>query len=47
MLQEIKRRYKAMKTRQAKDWWTLTFCDPMSWAILSVVGDWKWITPWG
>ena len=46
MLQEIKRRYKAMKTRQAKDWWTLTFCDPVSWAILSVVGDWKWITPW-
>lgn len=36
-----------MKTRQAKDWWTLTFGDPMSWLILSLVGDWKWITPMG
>jgi len=36
-----------MKTRQAKDWWTVTFCDPVSWAILSIIGDWKWVTPWG
>lgn len=46
-MSEIKRRYKAMKTRQAKDWWTVTFGDPMSWAILSIIGDWKWITPSG
>ena len=47
MIHDIRRRYIAMKTRQAKDWWTLTFGDPMSWLILSMVGDWKWITPIG
>lgn len=46
-MNKIKNRYKAMKTRVAKDWWTVTFGDPMSWLILSVIGDWKWITPLG
>ena len=36
-----------MKSRVAKDWWTATFGDPMSWLILSLIGDWKWITPSG
>ena len=36
-----------MKTRQAKDWWTASFGDPMSWLFLSIIGDWKWITPNG
>ena len=36
-----------MKNRQAKDWWTITFGDPLSWIILGVIGDYKWITPIG
>ena len=36
-----------MKNRQAKDWWTITFGDPISWIILSVIGDYKWVTPIG
>lgn len=36
-----------MKNRQAKDWWTLTFGDPVSWIILGIIGDVKWITPIG
>ncbi len=47
MTSKIKQRYKAMKTRQAKDWWTVTFGDPVSWAVLAVIGDWQWITPLG
>ena len=46
-MNRIKNRYKAMKTRKAKDWWTVTFGDPVSWLILSLIGDWKWITPSG
>ena len=44
-MNKIKNRYKAMKTRLAKDWWTATFGDPASWLILSLIGDWEWITP--
>jgi len=36
-----------MKNRQAKDWWTITFGDPLSWIILGVIGDYKWVTPIG
>lgn len=42
-----KERYKLLKNRQAKDWWTATFGDPLSWLILSLIGDKKWITPTG
>lgn len=40
-------RYKAVKNRQAKDWWSITFGDPISWLILGFIGDIKWITPIG
>ena len=43
----FKARYKAMKNRQAKDWWSTTFGDPISWIILGFIGDIKWITPIG
>ena len=43
----FKDRYAAMKNRQAKDWWTITFGDPFSWIILGVIGDYKWVTPIG
>lgn len=46
-MNKIKNRYKAMKTRVAKDWWTATFGDPISWLILSLIADWKWVTPSG
>ena len=44
---KFKDRYAAMKNRQAKDWWTITFGDPLSWIILGVIGDYKWVTPIG
>ena len=44
---DFKTRYKAMKNRQAKDWWSITFGDPISWLILGLIGDVKWITPIG
>ena len=43
----IAARYRAMKTRQAKDWWTATFGDPASWMVLAIIGDWAWVTPNG
>ena len=43
----FKARYQAMKNRQANDWWTITFGDPISWIVLGVIGDIKWITPIG
>ena len=43
----FKDRYAAMKNRQGKDWWTITFGDPISWIILGVIGDQKWVTPTG
>ncbi len=43
----IAARYRAMKTRQAKAWWTATFGDPVSWAVLAIIGDWAWVTPNG
>ena len=43
----FKARYKAVKNRQAKDWWSITFGDPISWLILGFIGDIKWITPIG
>ena len=43
----FKDRYAAMKNRQAKDWWTITFGDPLSWIILGVIGAYKWVTPIG
>ena len=46
-MNKIIARYKAMKSRVAKDWWTATFGDPVSWLILSLIADWKWITPSG
>ena len=36
-----------MKNRQAKDWWSATFGDPISWTVLGLIGDIKWITPIG
>ena len=36
-----------MKNRQGNDWWTITFGDPISWIVLGVIGDVKWITPIG
>lgn len=44
---QIKERFKQLKNRQAKDWWTATFGDPVSWWVLSLIGDVKWITPTG
>ena len=44
---KLKARYNAMKNRQAKDWWTITFGDPISWIVLAVIGDVKWVTPIG
>ncbi len=43
----FKTRYQAMKNRQGNDWWTITFGDPISWIVLGVIGDMKWITPIG
>ena len=43
----FKARYKAVKNRQAKDWWSITFGDPISWLVLGLIGDIKWITPIG
>ena len=43
----FKARYKAVKNRQAKDWWSITFGDPISWLTLGLIGDIKWITPIG
>ena len=43
----FKARYQAMKNRQAKDWWSITFGDPISWIVLGVIGDAKWVTPIG
>ena len=39
----FKARYQAMKNRQGNDWWTITFGDPISWIVLGVIGDVKWI----
>jgi phosphatidylglycerophosphate synthase len=38
-------RYARLKNRQAKDWWTATFGDPLSWVILALIGDRQWLTP--
>ena len=43
----FKSRYFSMKNRQAKDWWSITFGDPISWVVLGIIGDIKWITPIG
>ena len=43
----FKARYKAVKNRRSKDWWSITFGDPISWLILGFIGDIKWITPIG
>ncbi|MFQ6677773.1 MAG: CDP-alcohol phosphatidyltransferase family protein [Fidelibacterota bacterium] len=43
----FKDKYSAYKNRQAKDWWTSTIGDPLSWLILTLIGDWKWVTPTG
>jgi len=39
------KRYQLLKSRDAKDWWTATFGDPVSWMILALIADWKFITP--
>mgnify|MGYP001281647273 FL=1 len=39
------KRYQLLKSRKAKDWWTATFGDPVSWIILAAIGDWRFITP--
>ena len=39
------KRYQLLKSRDAKDWWTATFGDPVSWIILALIADWKFITP--
>ena len=46
-MNKIKNRYKSMKTRAAKDQWTATFGDPISWLILSLIADWKCVMPSG
>ena len=38
-------RYQLLKSRRAKDWWSATFGDPLSWIILAAIADWKFITP--
>ena len=38
-------RYQMLKSRSAKDWWTATFGDPVSWIILAAIADWKLINP--
>lgn len=38
-------RYRRLKTRSPRDWWTATFGDPVSWIVLAFIGDWKSITP--
>ena len=38
-------RYQLLKSRSAKDWWTATFGDPVSWLILAAIADWKLISP--
>lgn len=38
-------RYDALKSRQAKDWWTATFGDPASWLVLAAIAEWRIITP--
>ena len=44
---DFKTRYQKMKNRQAKDWLSATFGDPISWIVLGLIGDIKWITPIG
>ena len=39
------KRYKLLKSRSAKDWWSATFGDPVSWIVLAIIADWKIITP--
>ena len=39
------KRYQLLKSRSAKDWWTATFGDPVSWIVLAIIADWKFITP--
>lgn len=39
------KRYQLLKSRKAKDWWTATFGDPVSWIILAAIADWRFITP--
>ena len=39
------KRYQLLKSRSAKDWWTATFGDPVSWIVLAIIADWKIITP--
>ena len=41
----FKKRYQLLKSRSAKDWWTATFGDPVSWMVLAIIADWKFITP--
>lgn len=38
-------RYSSYRNRQAKDWWTITFGDPLSWLVLAVVGGSPAVTP--
>ena len=38
-------RYRLLKTRSAKDWWTATFGDPVSWIVLAAIADWRIISP--
>lgn len=45
MFPKYKERYQMLKSRNAKDWWTATFGDPLSWVILAVIADWKFISP--
>lgn len=39
------KRYQLLKSRKARDWWTATFGDPVSWITLAAIADWRFITP--
>lgn len=45
MPSKFKERYQRLKSRNAKDWWTATFGDPVSWVVLAVIADWKVVNP--
>ena len=45
MISSFRQRYAAARNRQATDWWTATFADPVSWLVLGVTAEWPLLTP--
>lgn len=45
MTSSFRQRYAAARNRQATDWWTATFADPVSWVVLGLTADWPLLTP--